>query len=125
MRLRKLQCQLVKHAAHMKTTGEESENWESDLETYIKAVQDYDYMTSRCKLPRDPFYITERDMSTPMYPTLSSATRLRMSPKSQSRLVPGKALMNPLAAREVIRRKIPRAPSSGNGLPSPPSPDRF
>ncbi|KAI0481668.1 hypothetical protein F4859DRAFT_475549, partial [Xylaria cf. heliscus] len=58
MRLRKLQCQLVKHVAHMKTTGEEPENWENDLETYIKAVQDYDYMTSRSKLPRDPFYIT-------------------------------------------------------------------
>ncbi|KAI0415212.1 hypothetical protein F5X98DRAFT_376988 [Xylaria grammica] len=36
MRLRKLQCQLVKHVAHMKTTGEESENWESDLEAYSK-----------------------------------------------------------------------------------------
>ncbi|KAI0440466.1 hypothetical protein F4803DRAFT_527107 [Xylaria telfairii] len=42
----------------MKTTGEESEGWENDLKTYIKAVQDYDYMTSRCKLPRDPFYVT-------------------------------------------------------------------
>ncbi|KAH8160916.1 hypothetical protein CIB48_g7326 [Xylaria polymorpha] len=58
IRLRKLQCQLVKHVAYMKTTGEESENWENDLETYIKAVQDYDYMTSRSKLPRDPFYVT-------------------------------------------------------------------
>ncbi|KAI0532475.1 hypothetical protein GGR58DRAFT_507399 [Xylaria digitata] len=58
MRLRKLQCKLVKHVAHMKTTDTESENWENDLETYIKAVQDYDYMTSRCKLPRDPFYVT-------------------------------------------------------------------
>ncbi|KAI1753610.1 hypothetical protein F4782DRAFT_82845 [Xylaria castorea] len=58
MRLRKLQCQLVKHVAHMKTTGKESENWENDLETYIKAVQDYDHMTSHSKLPRDPFYVT-------------------------------------------------------------------
>ncbi|KAF2969768.1 hypothetical protein GQX73_g3857 [Xylaria multiplex] len=58
MRLRKLQCKLVKHVAHMKTTDTESKDWENDLETYIKAIQDYDYMTSRCKLPRDPFYVT-------------------------------------------------------------------
>ncbi|KAI1175135.1 hypothetical protein F4777DRAFT_598744 [Nemania sp. FL0916] len=58
MRLRKIQGQLVKHVAHMKLTDAESENWEGDLETYIKAVQDYDYMISRCKLPRDPFLVT-------------------------------------------------------------------
>ncbi|KAJ2995587.1 hypothetical protein NUW58_g1228 [Xylaria curta] len=65
MRLRKLQCKLVTHIAHMKTTGEESGTWENDLETYVKAIQDYDYMTSRCKLPSDPFYVTgERNIDS-------------------------------------------------------------
>ncbi|RYP51521.1 hypothetical protein DL768_003163 [Monosporascus sp. mg162] len=58
MRLRKLQCKLVKHVAHMKKTGRESESWEEDLETYIKAVQDYDYMINCSQLRRDPFLVS-------------------------------------------------------------------
>ncbi|RYP48943.1 hypothetical protein DL769_011145 [Monosporascus sp. CRB-8-3] len=58
MRLRKLQCKLVKHVADMKKTGRESEGWENDLETYTKAVQDYDYMVNCSQLPRDPFLVS-------------------------------------------------------------------
>ncbi|KAI1858394.1 uncharacterized protein JN550_012678 [Neoarthrinium moseri] len=58
MRLRKLQCKLVKHVAHMKKTGGEPKDWEEDLEAYIKAVQDYDYMINCSQLPRDPFLVS-------------------------------------------------------------------
>jgi hypothetical protein len=34
MRLRKIQCRLVRHVADMRKTGKESENWETDLEAY-------------------------------------------------------------------------------------------
>ncbi|KAI1149344.1 hypothetical protein F4825DRAFT_464212 [Nemania diffusa] len=58
MHLRKLQCKLVSHVGYMRKFNKEPENWESDLEKYIKAVQDYDYMTTCCNLPRDPFLVT-------------------------------------------------------------------
>ncbi|RYP70499.1 hypothetical protein DL771_005436 [Monosporascus sp. 5C6A] len=58
MRLRKLQCKLVKHVSDIKKTGRESAGWEEDLETYIKAVQDYDYMVNCSQLQRDPFLVS-------------------------------------------------------------------
>lgn len=36
MRLRKLQCKLVKHAADIRKAGEEPDGWEDDLEEYSK-----------------------------------------------------------------------------------------
>ncbi|TGJ78408.1 hypothetical protein E0Z10_g10359 [Xylaria hypoxylon] len=88
MRLRKLQCKLVKHVAHMKTTGEEPENWENDLETYSKYpfsnhspalyfLASRSPSNVRCKLPRDPFYVTgERNIdSYVLHSLLGNATK--------------------------------------------------
>lgn len=84
MRLRKLQCKLVKHVSDIRETRSETEGWEDDLETYsehhpmihlfvistwncyrlllihvtVKAVQDYDYMDNYSQLPRDPFLVS-------------------------------------------------------------------
>ncbi|KAI8246015.1 UDP-glucose 4-epimerase [Colletotrichum sp. SAR 10_77] len=58
MRIRKLQCQLVRHVVKMRLNGSESPGWEQTLEQYIKALQDHDYMESRSKSIRDPFLAT-------------------------------------------------------------------
>ena len=84
MRLRKLQCKLVKHVSDIRESGSETEGWEADLEAYsehhsiihlsglsswncysfwlirviVKAIQDYDYMINCTQLPRDPFVVT-------------------------------------------------------------------
>lgn len=36
MKLRKIQCKLVKHVADMRKTGGEPRGWEEDLEAYSK-----------------------------------------------------------------------------------------
>ncbi|KAJ8130687.1 hypothetical protein O1611_g2940 [Lasiodiplodia mahajangana] len=65
MRLRKLQCKLVEHVGYMRKFDKEPPEWENDLDTYTKAIRDYDYMTTRCQLPRDPFLITgERNIDS-------------------------------------------------------------
>ncbi|KAK7423834.1 hypothetical protein QQZ08_008878 [Neonectria magnoliae] len=58
MRIRKLQCQLVRHVAKMRLDGHESPGWERTLEQYIKALQDHDYMEKRSESMRDPFLAT-------------------------------------------------------------------
>ncbi|CAJ2504198.1 Uu.00g115920.m01.CDS01 [Anthostomella pinea] len=58
MRLQKLQCRLVRHVANMKNSSREPDGWEEDLEAYIKAIQDYDYMVTCSQRPRDPFLVT-------------------------------------------------------------------
>ncbi|KAH7313831.1 hypothetical protein B0I35DRAFT_410772 [Stachybotrys elegans] len=61
MRLRKLQWRLVRHVKNLNSllpNEKEPESWETDLENYIKAVKDYDYMVQCKELPRDPFLVT-------------------------------------------------------------------
>ncbi|KAF4921772.1 hypothetical protein CGCVW01_v005749 [Colletotrichum viniferum] len=58
MRIRKLQCELVRHVAKMRLQRKESPGWEQSLEQYIKALQDHAYMESRSKSIRDPFLAT-------------------------------------------------------------------
>ncbi|KAM7204706.1 hypothetical protein V8F20_003490 [Naviculisporaceae sp. PSN 640] len=74
IRLRKLQCKLVRHAWYMKqfnkeppaqtnpdgTAGDHTKitTWEDDLQEYTKALQDYDYMTKCSALPRDSFLVS-------------------------------------------------------------------
>ncbi|KAM7203810.1 hypothetical protein V8F20_003816 [Naviculisporaceae sp. PSN 640] len=58
MKIRKLQCQLVRHVVNMRYDGHESPGWEDTLEQYIKAIQDHDYMETRSKSTRDPFLAT-------------------------------------------------------------------
>ncbi|KFY98416.1 hypothetical protein V498_01483 [Pseudogymnoascus sp. VKM F-4517 (FW-2822)] len=66
MRIRKLQCQLVRHVVKMRLNGHESPGWEETLEQYstllrsspFKALQDHDYMEKRSKSIRDPFLAT-------------------------------------------------------------------
>ncbi|KLU92820.1 hypothetical protein MAPG_11742 [Magnaporthiopsis poae ATCC 64411] len=55
MRIRKLQCKLVRDVVRMRNLRHEVDGWDVTLEQYIKALQDYDYMESRSKLGRDPF----------------------------------------------------------------------
>ncbi|KAI0383177.1 hypothetical protein F5Y04DRAFT_250798 [Hypomontagnella monticulosa] len=65
MKLRKMQCRLVKHVADIRRTGRETRGWEEDLAAYVKAVQDYDYMINCSQNPRDPFLVTgERKMDS-------------------------------------------------------------
>ncbi|KAK8008314.1 hypothetical protein PG991_010865 [Apiospora marii] len=58
MRLRKLQGKLVKHAAQLQFEGTEPDEWETDLQQYTKALQDYDYMVTCSQKPEDPFLVT-------------------------------------------------------------------
>ncbi|KAF9876553.1 putative SAM dependent methyltransferase [Colletotrichum karsti] len=58
MRIRKLQCELVRHVVEMRTDGSESSGWEETLEKYIKALQDHDFMENRSNSIRDPFLAT-------------------------------------------------------------------
>ncbi|KAH8904101.1 hypothetical protein BR93DRAFT_884082 [Coniochaeta sp. PMI_546] len=58
MRIRKLQCQLVRHIVNIRLSGRESSGWEETLKEYIKALQDHDYMEKRSKSIRDPFLAT-------------------------------------------------------------------
>ncbi|KAK8122939.1 hypothetical protein PG984_011609 [Apiospora sp. TS-2023a] len=58
MRLRNLQGKLVKHAAQLQFEGTEPKEWEFDLQQYIKALQDYDYMVTCSQKPEDPFLVT-------------------------------------------------------------------
>ncbi|KAK3291386.1 uncharacterized protein B0H64DRAFT_331010 [Chaetomium fimeti] len=58
MKLRKLQCQVVRDVAEMRSHGREAEGWEENLEKYVKALQDYDYMQNRARSNRDPFLVT-------------------------------------------------------------------
>ncbi|KAK4211281.1 hypothetical protein QBC37DRAFT_290673, partial [Rhypophila decipiens] len=58
MKIRKLQCQLVRHVVKMRLDGHESPGWEDTLEKYIKALQDHVYMEKRSKSIRDPFLAT-------------------------------------------------------------------
>ncbi|KAM7201626.1 hypothetical protein V8F33_003175, partial [Rhypophila sp. PSN 637] len=68
MKIRKLQCQLVRHVVKMRLDGHESPGWEDTLEKYsmpytsflssLHALQDHDYMEKRSKSIRDPFLAT-------------------------------------------------------------------
>ncbi|CAM1505788.1 Fc.00g114250.m01.CDS01 [Cosmosporella sp. VM-42] len=62
MRLRKLQCKLVEHAVQIDQHGKEPDHWESDLQDYVKAIQDYDYMIQQSQSSRDPFLVTGERM---------------------------------------------------------------
>ncbi|KFG79810.1 hypothetical protein MANI_026961 [Metarhizium anisopliae] len=67
MHMRKLQIKLIRHAVSMVQEGKEPTNpkgdkgnntecsWEQDLQAYIKAVQDYDYMVQFIRTRDDPF----------------------------------------------------------------------
>ncbi|KAG8410449.1 hypothetical protein J3459_017127 [Metarhizium acridum] len=56
MHMRKLQIKLIRHVAFMVDKGQEPESsWEQDLQAYIKAVQDYDYMVQFLRTRDDPF----------------------------------------------------------------------
>ncbi|KAG8410741.1 hypothetical protein J3458_016841 [Metarhizium acridum] len=56
MHMRKLQIKLIRHVAFMVDKGQEPESsWEQDLQAYIKAVQDYDYMVQFIRTRDDPF----------------------------------------------------------------------
>ncbi|KAI0163066.1 hypothetical protein BJ166DRAFT_591896 [Pestalotiopsis sp. NC0098] len=58
IRLRKLQYRLVQHAVQMRYKDREPDEWESDLQSYIEAIKNYDYMIERSKSQRDPFLVT-------------------------------------------------------------------
>ncbi|KAH9907736.1 hypothetical protein F4778DRAFT_445296 [Xylariomycetidae sp. FL2044] len=58
IRLRKLQCRLVKHTLYMRENGTDSAHWETDLQDYTRAYQDYEYMIQCSRMPRDPFHVT-------------------------------------------------------------------
>ncbi|KAK1756973.1 hypothetical protein QBC47DRAFT_400600 [Echria macrotheca] len=58
MKMRKLQIKLIQHAVYMAKNGEEPaepKDWEKDLEEYIKAVRDYDYMAQFSGQKDSPF----------------------------------------------------------------------
>ncbi|KAK9445205.1 hypothetical protein VB005_00313 [Metarhizium brunneum] len=67
MHMRKLQIKSTRHAVSMVQEGKEPTNpkgdkgnntkcsWEQDLQAYIKAVQDYDYMVQFIRTRDDPF----------------------------------------------------------------------
>ncbi|KAK8054731.1 hypothetical protein PG994_009798 [Apiospora phragmitis] len=58
LRLRKLQWKLAEHAAEIQCDGKEADGWEADLDQYVKALQDDEYMEKRSSHARDPFLIT-------------------------------------------------------------------
>ncbi|KAK3314838.1 hypothetical protein B0H66DRAFT_563764 [Apodospora peruviana] len=58
MRVRKLQCRLVRDVVDMRYTGREVDGWEEALDKYIQALRDYDYMEKRSQSARDPFLAT-------------------------------------------------------------------
>ncbi|KAK8868950.1 UDP-glucose 4-epimerase [Apiospora arundinis] len=58
LRLRKLQCKLVKAVGEMRFRDNDPSNWEGGLKSYIEAIKDYDYMIERSKSARDPFLVT-------------------------------------------------------------------
>ncbi|KAK6852340.1 hypothetical protein PG995_010891 [Apiospora arundinis] len=58
LRLRKLQCKLVKAVGEMRFRDNDPGDWEGDLKLYIEAIKDYDYMIERSKSARDPFLVT-------------------------------------------------------------------
>ncbi|KAK7911761.1 hypothetical protein PG985_014242 [Apiospora marii] len=57
-RLRKLQLKLAEHAAEIQRNGNEPGNWESDIDSYVRLMQDYEYMNKWNKDSKDPFIIT-------------------------------------------------------------------
>ncbi|KAK4044205.1 hypothetical protein C8A01DRAFT_43113 [Parachaetomium inaequale] len=58
MHLRKLQCKLVKHVVDIRFRNKEPDGWEADLQSYTKALQDYDYMFTHSQRLRDDFLVT-------------------------------------------------------------------
>jgi hypothetical protein len=58
MKVRKLQCRVVDDVVYMRAYGREPDGWEENLDKYVKALQDYDYMESRAQSNRDPFIAT-------------------------------------------------------------------
>ncbi|KAF2111549.1 hypothetical protein BDV96DRAFT_582376 [Lophiotrema nucula] len=64
MRLRKLQCKLIEHAAAMSISDEaaEPDHWEKDLQDYIQALKDYEYMSTAISAQsQDPFIASSED----------------------------------------------------------------
>ncbi|KAK4247682.1 hypothetical protein C7999DRAFT_14288 [Corynascus novoguineensis] len=58
MRLRELQCRLVKYMVDMRIDPRTPVNWEADLKEYIQAVRDYDFMTECSQRANDPFDVS-------------------------------------------------------------------
>ncbi|KAK8029631.1 hypothetical protein PG993_010922 [Apiospora rasikravindrae] len=63
LRLRTLQWKLAEHAGKIQFGGEEPDGWESDVDKYVKLVQDYEYMDKWSKHPKIPFLITGRRLA--------------------------------------------------------------
>ncbi|KAI8622874.1 hypothetical protein F5Y19DRAFT_44054 [Xylariaceae sp. FL1651] len=62
MKLRVLQGKLVASAMKMRFKKPPYGDWEENLRKYVQALQDYDYMVTCNKLPRDPCMATSERM---------------------------------------------------------------
>ncbi|EOO00985.1 hypothetical protein UCRPA7_3520 [Phaeoacremonium minimum UCRPA7] len=58
MRLRELQCRLVKSIVDMRIDPRTPVDWEANLKEYIQAVRDYDFMTECSQRASDPFDVS-------------------------------------------------------------------
>ncbi|RMJ20289.1 hypothetical protein CDV36_000086 [Fusarium kuroshium] len=59
MRIQRLQYQLAIHARNLYEGSVENwDDWESDLQSYVQALQEHEYMEMRGGESRDPFLIT-------------------------------------------------------------------
>ncbi|RSL72964.1 hypothetical protein CEP53_000910 [Fusarium sp. AF-6] len=78
MRIQRLQYKLAYHARDLyKAEVDSWEAWEKDLQDYIQAVQEHDYMQKRGGESRDPFLITgERQGDRDILDTVMKDIRL-------------------------------------------------